>query len=510
LVEIIRDLDGDAFDEEGCYLEAHSNLIVISGPPDSVRKARRNIAYVGEIISRPIRISASLYRTSGEVDLPGTLSAEALSSVGRDAELLWSGSAITRSGRQIAMGRERHTPFVGDVDVEVAQRAKIGDPILYSLFEGVRLTVEPHSLSSGDELVLLAQYAIGDRRGEIPSRSTGVDNLPSLDAPSLDTICGSMSARLPNGGGMILSVGGSAEGGGDVILSVSASFESQAPSSDPELALLPITALASDSLSSRVMTYGRMHEENEGAPRPDRPFPLDVEERERGTMSADQIVDLASQILTERIDNDEAAVDVLAGFLMVKGNADDQGKIRSMLKRQEDLWLQSVRVRSWTAGLAAPSAASTFPVRAKSDADSEHLHLISFPALLDRPHFAMRGVESTSIRDYDVEIAQRSEQANPVIEKVFSGLLCSVMPRRWGEGLGAELDLTLIDSGGVVRRPLEADYGGDLYLTRPASANFLHDGPIPASGRIDLGDGPIIRGRTSNWQTRQYVEIGGR
>ncbi len=510
LIELVRSIGGAAFDEDGAYLEAQANSLMISAAPDAVRQARRNLAYAGEIIARPIRIRVSLYRTSGSVDLPATVSAAALPTVAREAELLWSGSSVTRSGRKVALGRERHTPFIGDVDVEVAQKAKIGDPVVYTLFEGVRVAVEPHSLVSGDELVLLCQYAIGDRRGEIPSRSTGVDNLPSLDAPSLDTVSGSMSARLANGGAMLLCAGGTSEGGSSLVLMVSASFDTQSPAADPDFALVPISALSTESLSARVLAYDQHGRGGDIPPRPDSPFPLGVEERERSTMSADQIVDLSQQILSTRMDEDLASVDVMAGYLVVRGNADDQGRISAMLKQQEDLWLRSVRVRAITGQVAAPSTGITFPVRTSTDQASENLHSISFPALLDRPHFAMRGVETTSIRDYDVEIAQKAQQANPVIEKVFSGILCSVMPRRWGEGLGAELDLNLIDSGGIFRRPLEADYGGDLYLTRPASANFLHDGPVPSSGRIDLGDGPIIRTRTSNWQTRQYVEIGGR
>ena len=71
----------------------------------------------------------------------------------KSLEVLWTATTRTRSGVPIALGKERWTPYVRDIDSEVAQDSKIGDPKVDRLFEGIRILVEPHALAGSEDNV---------------------------------------------------------------------------------------------------------------------------------------------------------------------------------------------------------------------------------------------------------------------------------------------------------------------------------------------------------------------
>src|SRR5262249_58003244 len=85
-------------------------------------------------------------------------------------------------------------------------------PVVDAFAEGVAALVEPHALVDRDDVVLFAQFALGQRR-EVATLATGVADRPSLDFPRLDSAFGGVAACVPNGGALLVQLGGHPQAG---------------------------------------------------------------------------------------------------------------------------------------------------------------------------------------------------------------------------------------------------------------------------------------------------------
>lgn len=305
---------------------------------------------------------------------------------------------------------------------------------------------------------------------------------------------------------MLFSVLGSQAGGSRMVLAISLRYGRPIEDTAQNIGIYPISGLTSESLSSWVRTNQPTAPGGN-----DSTLPLTSEhEKSAAVISAHGIGDLMQDVLADRLDQDEASIDVTnAGYLIVFGDSDAQGRVVASLTRIQQEWLRTIQVEATTSMESIGSEPGVFQRGVSSDGAGATLHRVCFPALLGRPHFALRGLESTTIQDLEVEIAQRATASNPVVVNTFSGVFVSIMPYTQLEGIGAHVRIDLSHVAPTLRRPVETKSGGDLYLPQTDRSAFEHDGPVPLERALEMGRGPSLTVQESTWRTSQSLRLRG-
>lgn len=504
IADLVRQFAPDEMEtEDGVSMHVEGATLRLSGAPDKVQRLETTIRDLTRAMVHNIRLQAELFRLPQPGEFAATITSDQLAGLRRDHQRIWTSTTNCISGNIASLNKDRTTNYVFDVDVEVAQGSKIGDPNTASLFEGVRVAVEPHVLTSSTDLVLYAQFAFGELRAPTVSRDTGINDMPSLDVPTIDCNSGTMSGRISDGGALVLSVQGDPAGGGNMLLAISGQQEGTGRGTGEQLGIFPVSALLSPSLRATVQNV---------TIEDDRAFPLHLQRtaqdnRNLGPVDQAQLQDLIFGALDVEESGDY--VTIAGNHLIVKGSGTTRQGAERMLQTLQEEWLSTARVDLRTTLHEVHFGSGVFSREASTATAGagRTLHQITFPALLGRSHTLMRGHESTVIRDNDVEIAQKSSISNPVVDQIFSGIVLSLYVYPQTQGVGVEFDLDLFDTATPQRRVAETKDGGDLYLPVTGRSRFNHRGPVTSARDLLLGDGPTVRLGEQSFRTQQVLRI---
>lgn len=501
LVRRVVDLDWDGNNE----IWVSGMMLRVAGSPDEVQMAESAVHALTRAFVRNIRIEAELYRISDRGAFPAVATSDQLARLAAERNLLrvWRGTALCAAGNLVSLGKDRHTSYVHDVNVEVAQSAKIGDTETSTLFEGVRVSVEPHALAGTTDVVLHAQFAFGEQRRPLETRSAGTDEIPDVDVPALDCTSGSMSGRIPSGSALLLSVQGHEAGGANMLLALRASTDQPGGGEVRDVSVIPITALVSEALRWRVYAAPEDLPENKCSLLMTR----DAQEIAFGPSERDDLQDLMQRALG--IDDSETEwLEIERGHAVVRGSAAVREAAVRVVSGLQDQLLDTFQVDMTTTLDGAHFGDGVFPrSAAPTSSANDHLHRVTFPALVGRPHAIVRGHETTVIRENDVEIAQKAQITDPVIEQVFSGVVVSTLVYPQQASLGVEADIELRQVPPAQRRSPQIKDGGALYLPTTNRARFTHGGPIAPGQPLDLGDGPTVNVGEKSYRTRQALRV---
>ncbi len=504
LVELIgRHIDPEG-ESEGFRLDLDGQSLVISGSPAQVAAGREVVRFLESQIARSVQVSATVYEVNAGVRIEAKLAAGELKGLARDWRKLWTASSVVHCGDSVVLSKERWTRYVADVDVEVAQKASISDPSCFRMFEGVRVVVEPHALVGEDSLVVFSQFALGQRRGRISSIATSVRDQPSIQFPISETNNGCMSGRVEDGGTLLFASRGASAAGSNLVLAVTTSFIGRASQRKGQTGVYPVSALVSKSFTRRVDV-----DTKNGALQIIPLVAKQVAKRPYGSFDRSRLEDFLYRALSDRLDNDESVAVSLAGkFFVVRGDEAFHKRVREVLENLEKRSLKTVLVHATTTATELSRATMDLWGEAETKAVSMPWHQLSFPALLGRPHYAIRGVERAAIVDYAVEIAQAKAIANPVVEPVFSGVLVSLSAYAMADAVGTDLKVELSQVAPLERHALEGSQAGDLYLPETSRVSLGHKGRVTLDQVRSLGDGPklTIDGQKT-LSTQQRVEI---
>lgn len=503
MIDLVRQLTGDALDEFEVSIEVVGATMRVSGPPDQLRLVEDTVHQLTTTMVHSLQLRAELFRVPEARLFPASAAKADLDRIRSGLQRIWSGSASCESGRTVSLNKDLITAYVYDVDVEIAQDAKIGDPVTAELFEGVRLLIEPHALTSSSDLVLYAQFAFGELREPTGNRPTGVKDLPSLDVPHLDCNSGTISGRISDGGALLLSVQGDPAGGGNMLLMITAQHQGQANSDGDTFSAFPVSALLSQSMRTNVANSPPDEEEPGGELLNLKP--TTEGEGALGPRDPGGLLDL----IHATVNTEDEMLMMSRKHLLVSGSKATRQAVRDIVQRLQERWLKTARVDVQTTMKEMYYGHSAFPkAGATTNNDAPRtLHHITFPALLGRPHSMIRGHETTVIRESEVEIAQKSSLSDPIIGKIFSGVVLSFYAYPQQRGLGVESDLDLFDVATPRRRASETKDGGDLFLPSMGRARFNHRGPASSGADLVLGEGPTVRIGDRNFRTRQVLRV---
>ncbi|MEM7202150.1 MAG: hypothetical protein AAF628_17915 [Planctomycetota bacterium] len=491
--DVMVDLLDPLLEELGEVLvSAEGSSLVLIGPPEGVRKVETQVRELVAGMVRAVRIRASLFELTDDRALPAVAEANQIGTLTRGLPELWSGTTVGYSGAVMSLGRSRTTSLVLDVDVEVSEKAGIGDPDVAGLFDGVSLAVEPHVLAGSSDLVVFCQFACAEQPQPVMTRATGVRDMPSLDVPVVDAISGSMSGRVRNQGALLLSARGEGSGGRSVLLVVRAEAAPVTTKSDT-VWVAPVSGLLSKALREQVV--------NEPMEWQNCPLRLDGEEDSSQWLGPRDRDDLEEMLREALSPDDDADLVMIGNSAILRAEANTRVAAERVLVGLQDELLRTVAVTARTI------AEETATGEAKDPAGGA-VHAVTFPALLARPHVLVRGRETTAVTGIDVEIAKNSTMSNPMVDRVFSGLFLSCYAYPGLSGLGVEATIDVIHTAPPRRRPRESEAGGDLYLPRTARARLRHAGAVPAETEpMHLGDGPVLELADRAVRTSQTLRV---
>ncbi|MHC4514481.1 MAG: hypothetical protein ACYTKC_20660 [Planctomycetota bacterium] len=514
LVELVRTATGRALDEDEASLQIIAGTLMVTGPKKTITAVEKAVHGIAAVMGRRLHLEARLYEARGNHTYPAVIKAGDLAETTQNLPMLWKVQAVSYSGQQIAMAQERFTSYVRDADVEVASKAKIGDPEVETVFEGVRLLVESHALVGGKEAVVLCQFAIGDLREPIAQRATGVAELSALGRPKLDSNFGSFGGRLHKGDALAVQVQSSAGSGSNLLLVLKVGDgrtragvigATGAVGGPDTMAILPISALTSPS----CMTLSEEIDEEENDVS-DGHLPRWSEahgEENEGDdcLDADQIVELLSSSLNlEQMD--DVSVDHAAGYVLLKAGQGARAQAVRLLRSLQDQWLRTVEVRSTTTLTRVETSSGTL-ARPAAKEESRRYQSVTFPALLGRSHLLVKGVETCTTRDFDAEIAEESAILDPMVVNVFSGMAVNVTPVVAGQDIDVRLKLQLNHVTTAARRPTEQKEGGDLFLPTANHTCFVRNGAFEQGVDVSLGWGPVIVIEKQHYRMHQSIRL---
>lgn len=478
VLELLRSQHAEAVDNGTLQLHYMSGSLRVAGPAPTVALVANQFRGLSQQITRALQVEVVWWDAGSGPAPAGVLGPREYAQFAEQHRALWRSHAAARSGMPVALDQQRWTRYVRDVSVEVAQKAHIAYANTDAFGEGGRVVVVPHSLVGGDDLVVHVQFGLGARRGEVASVPTGISEQADLDVPTLETVFGSCSARLVNGGALCVSTIGHAAGGGNRVLTVR--VRSKTPpieGTGAPVAALPISALTSAALTQRVT--------------PPDPYPAigdreparqEVQEEQPGYghVATDDLLEHLRSSLGEGAD-EQVQLNVGCGCLFVRADAATIGKVEASLRQLQDRMLRNTTVRhSGTLTASEGTAPATLP-----------LHELVLPTLLGRLAMVSRMLETNVLRDVQVEIAQESTATNPQIEVLQLGtwLRACVTP----QDDGMHLQMLAQCAQGEVTAPRRIAPAGALSLPSVASTRTPHDGAVASGQAIEHGDGPTVR-----------------
>jgi hypothetical protein len=478
ILEVLRHLHAAACDDGSLHLEMQESDLRVFGDANTVAQVRDQLRELTRLVARPLEIEAVLW-DPGTMPIPeGVLSPQDYSQFAAQHKVLWRSRAEASNSEPVSLDQQRWTRYLRDVDVEVAQKAKISNPVTDAFCEGGRVVVVPHTLVGGDDLVLHAQFGLAERRGPIAVVSTGVPDQADLELPTLETYYGACSGHVANGGALAVSMTGAASNGGNRILTIRASCKVP-PAAPHSLALgvFPISALCSLGLTQMLT--------------PPDPYPVIGDSKESaqevanqspgfGAMSVDSLMSLVQTAFGADAE-DNFMMEETGGYLLVYAEQDKLTRVDAILRALQERILRTVTIHHQ----------NRIARNASSDTPAIVLHDLVVPTLFGRYATACRLLETNVIRDVYSQIAQEAAQNKPRIEALQLGswLRARVAP----DDNSIYLELQAQSAQGEVPSLRRLSPAGTLMPPSVASTRTAHNGTVLNGQTIDHGDGPTVR-----------------
>lgn len=469
--DLLTEINLQAIDDNKLHLEMAGLSLHVLGDAAAVAKVEGQLRFASEVIARPVEIEFAAWDATDRETPPAVMSAAELQRFATNRTPLWRCNAATVGGAPATLGRERWTRYVKAVNVEVAQKQTISNPVMATFGEGGRAVVRPLPLL-GDEFVLQAQFITGQRRGVVRAVACGVPGAPDIDLPTLETGYGACSARVPNGGAMAITLRGNAAGGGQVVLTFRITAR-QPPASSVQdaVAVLPCGALTTDGLRQRHV-----------APAPCRSDLVrsDYEDEQFGRIDAERLQVLLAASHLEALEANGGFLRVGGGFVFAKCDPATLARIENTLRTLQDQVVRNITV-SQTGTLTGTDG--------KADA-SPLLHELALPSLLGREALVARLLEVPFLRSIECEIAQEASTLSPFVDTLQTGAWLRLRAAPDGETMQLDLDLQCAHAPLPTSRPVMP--GGIVMPTEVQTATATGNTRVGNGQALDQGDGPAL------------------
>jgi hypothetical protein len=172
------------------------------GGSDFPRKVRAYLADREAEALRPVTVTIRAFTVPGPVASgPGRTVPE------EGARLLAHGEIPTIFGRTGSVMIGNTANYIADYDVEVAQEARIADPIIGQSFGGLVANVRPNRSADGRSVSLDLELLLSRRLGLEPAFDTGAQTLGPVERYTELRALVSTTLEIPAGGTSVLDLG---------------------------------------------------------------------------------------------------------------------------------------------------------------------------------------------------------------------------------------------------------------------------------------------------------------
>ena len=432
-------------------IRSTGDRLLVDGTSAAQAEAAALLDFVEASLVRRLRISVETFEGELPAELPEQLDAVFLEGLGAAT---WRATGTTRSGWRAAFVHRRATPFVGDIEVEVSEQARIEDPIVSNVFEGVHVRVEPHVLAGG-EVLLIGALQAGRQLGE-PRHLPGRDGRPGLDAPRAAWTELTWSGVVAVGEPLVVVARGPVA---DVVVAVHVDAVSPAPAPLDQVAIVPTSALT--STTARVPSAAVPS----GFEQAFEPWAwsgrFDPVEEPCGALTIDTVKDLVRSVGAAP---DRPVMAERFGIgVALWGSAADLRECTQLVRHLERDLLPTHRLRVTTEA-------------------ADRRYDVDVPAVTGLWHTVSHGEVELALRDFNAEISHQMSVADPETVELFRGVggHFAVLAGRAAPSLA--LQLACDDFGAVEAHESDDPQLGEFWWAPGENATFRWDGPVDPEG----------------------------
>jgi hypothetical protein len=379
--------------------------------------------------------------------------------------------------------------------------------VIYRLLEGVRIQAVPHFTADGRRIALFV-FASVAHPAVIEGYHPSAAGLGSLDRPTLDQSQLQASAVLEPGGGLALASGGASDHGGpSLVLLVRCDAQEQGEPRQQELRAWPLTAATSMGLDGGI-PLGELSV----LPWPGIGPMVDA----RRPLEPDHVIELLREATPGSWGGERTSMHFTGQHLIATNQPDvlaRAGEILAGLEREIlDPRVAEVTVLGIPAGgsvldpAGGAGAAGATAELAALASSATVLSRVAVPMVSSREAYFLRGRESTILGDYEVEIAQSSAQADPVVRQVFSGIVGRIALTSPGDEPSASIQVIMTDSR-MTRRALEERSIGVLDSDATSRVVFQRHHRFKDGEPLLLGEGVPLTVRGTAYRTLVQVSV---
>jgi hypothetical protein len=535
VMELLRTfVDTESWDRAGvAIVPIGKGHLVISQTPENLERVRMFLAWLEACVCRRVDMSVhwlvfgpgsvARLRATGSLDAVarGTLDDDEvealLTEVAAPDNEHESGSLSSIGGKLVALRRTTIVSYVADYEVEVAQDSQIGDPVVGQGREGLEVHVRATPLADGSAVGLTVIGCAGRFRRPMPTVQLEAEELGTLDLPEFEIV--RVSARAVVAAGRTMATGvWSPRGENDRRLCVLL----LKPRDRRRVVKSPLVGV--DFFDCGFLTS---HTDESGIGRLFGEEPWDLPgwsalgllstSGSSPTVSSDGIIDLIMTVVApESWEEDEATLLPTAfGGLLARNTPAVLDEIRELLGALERIALRGVqmdlRVFSVPGRAILENATKLAPGPRKDlgildrlarDETVREIRRVALGGIENRWAACQAGVDVSFVSDHDAEVAQGARIADPLVGRIFDGLVANVRPMLSLDGREVTLELALrlsrVDPLFLMPpRRTGAAASGILHLPRQRVLRHEASVTFPRGGCrvIDAGTGMAEPGR---------------
>jgi hypothetical protein len=513
LVDMIREsIDIESWEREDVALAAtQSGQLLVRQTKPALDRIEQYLEWLDRTLRRPIDIavhwmvlereSVERLRKSGLLDVlsAGTLDEAQVRALRLEADrpgnVHESGSTTSVLGNRAAVRRATFVTYLEDYDVEIAQAAQIGDPIVATAREGLEAYVRPHPLVGGNEIAVQVLARTGRLERPMPTVELEAEELGTLDLPEMWQTTLGVSGVVRNGRALVATVRSPHESGNGTLGVLLVTPRRGAAAGAPPAGLPEILDVSFLGSAPECYVQGW----SEGIVAGQSPKLLSTEmERPLGIEESVEVIRMS--VDPESWDEEGVFISCLEpGQIWMKHDARRIAASREVLARFEAPAKRTVQVDVSVYSVPAASlheAALTTGAHAEREGvlgsirslnGAREIRGARLGTIIGRWATLKAGLERNYVHDYEVEVAQEARIADPVIGQVFAGLLLNVLPRVSPDGQEATLRLGMrlarVDAG-FLREPIRPRAAMSGVLHQPRERAFRYNGTVrvPAGG----------------------------
>ncbi len=433
LIELVRGSYEATLEREGLQLfEGGSRLMAVE-EKDCLDKIDSWLAQIRKSAMPRIQYEYVLFEAGRGNPLPATklTAADAKSLVERLARgdggrILYRGNAEGRPGDALELGEIQKSKFVGDHNIEVAQKAMIGDPITMDLELGHGVELRGYLSPDGRSIGIFGMWTDREVVDGFELEDSTAFNLNMLEKARVQSLQRVFSLRSNGADAFLLAPGGMARPELRVLLICHA--ELTPPQASSNLVLVPTALLTSKELRDSIENPKR----HDGI----------------GPLIALGKPDLSPDLLLSSLNSlvagvDESRCDALANhWILLGGKPDFVSRGRDLIR-----FLGKDATRSFVVELVREAVPTDQDDWKQARRLGQPLRVYCMGG---RFGYVMDAREETYVADYNVEIAQEAEGADPVVEVLKDGLYGLVAVEV--QGKGAIVNFSLRDSSMIDMR----------------------------------------------------------